>query len=126
MKLRHQLATLSAAAALIVGGSVALAPTASAVGSSACQFNTSDLTMKISGNGVNFRTGPGTKYSSRGLLYKSDGYVFRYTCRTYPERNGGDFDDSWSYGYLVKRSVTGIPKGTYGWVSSAYTDWAPH
>ncbi|MFJ5220162.1 SH3 domain-containing protein [Streptomyces sp. NPDC088354] len=115
MKLRVQIATLASAAALLVGGSVALAPTASAVGSSACTYNPLDVTFKIDANGLNLRTGPSTSYTSVGLLYKSDGYIFKVQC--YGGKN------QWAYGSLTKRSVTGLAKGRTGWVSSPLLTW---
>ncbi|MFD8079532.1 hypothetical protein ACFV3E_43765 [Streptomyces sp. NPDC059718] len=115
MKIGHTVATVAATAARIVGGSVALAPTASAVGASACTWSPSPLTFKIDGNGVNYRTGPSTGYASQGLLYKSDGYIFRVQC--YGAKN------QWAYGYLTKRSVTGLAKGRTGWISTPLLGW---
>ncbi|MEU4098047.1 hypothetical protein [Streptomyces sp. NPDC026673] len=108
---------MASLAALMVGGGVALAPTASAVDSSACTYNPTDVTYKINGNGVNLRVGPSTGYSSQGLLYKSDGYIVRVQC--YAAKN------QWAYGYLIKRSISGLAKGRAGWVSSTLLTWDP-
>ncbi|MET9880820.1 SH3 domain-containing protein [Actinacidiphila glaucinigra] len=117
MKINRSLATLAATAALLVGGSVALAPTASAVGSSACTYNPTDMTFKVNANGLNLRTGPSTGYTSVGLLYKADGYIFKVQC--YAAKN------QWSYGYLTKKSKSGLAKGRTGWVSSTLITWDP-
>ncbi|MFE0632634.1 SH3 domain-containing protein [Streptomyces sp. NPDC058864] len=115
MKIGHTAATVAAAAALIVGGTVALAPAASAVGSSACTYNPTDITFKVNANGLNLRTGPSTGYTSVGLLYKSDGYIFKVQC--YAAKN------QWAYGYLTKKSKSGLAKGRTGWVSSPLITW---
>ncbi|MEK8171299.1 hypothetical protein NKH77_23205 [Streptomyces sp. M19] len=54
------------------------------------------------------------------MLKKGD--VFRYFCRTNPGPGREGFERSWSYGKLVKRSKTGVPAGTKGWVYSKYLD----
>ncbi|WP_107382758.1 SH3 domain-containing protein [Streptomyces agglomeratus] len=58
------------------------------------------------GNGVNYRTGPGTGYSSKGFLYSGDD--LRVYC------GKGD----WYYTKLIYRSKSGLPAGTYGWIRS--------
>ncbi|MEU9167717.1 hypothetical protein AB0D34_07970 [Streptomyces sp. NPDC048420] len=59
-------------------------------------------------NGARFRTGPGTSYSAKGSLYKSD------RLRDYCTRASGDY--LWFYAKLTKKSAGGLPAGTYGWI----------
>src|SRR4051794_31056085 len=59
VKLKHQASMVVLSAVLMLGGSVAMAPTASAVGSSACRFNSPDVNFKVATSGARFRTGPG-------------------------------------------------------------------
>ncbi|MEU9790581.1 SH3 domain-containing protein [Streptomyces sparsogenes] len=117
MQAKYRASAIALTASLLLGGSMALAPTASAVGSSACRFNSPDVNFKVRTSGATFRTGPGKRYHVIGTLYRGDS--FRYYCRT-----GGlkDFRKSWSYGKLLKRSRSGIPAGTKGWVYSKYLD----
>ncbi|MEU0027410.1 SH3 domain-containing protein [Streptomyces sp. NPDC006335] len=88
---------------------MALAPTASAVGSSACTVNTPDGDDVVTVNGANFRTGPGTSYSVKGSLYKGD------RLRDYCTRAGSD-GYLWFYAKLTQKSAGGLPSGTYGWI----------
>ncbi|WFB08894.1 SH3 domain-containing protein [Streptomyces sp. LX-29] len=108
---------MAVSVALSFGGVVAMAPTASAVNSSACRFNSPDVNVKVDSTGARLRSGPGKRYASKGVLTKGDS--FRYWCRT-----GGmkDYDKSWSYGKILKRTKSGIPAGTRGWVYSRYLD----
>ncbi|MDX3227368.1 SH3 domain-containing protein [Streptomyces sp. ME19-01-6] len=109
--------TLTLAVSLLLGGSMVLAPTASAVGSSACRFDSPNVNFKVRTSGATFRTGPGKRYHVIGTLYRGDS--FRYYCRT-----GGlpDFKKSWSYGKITKRTRAGIPAATKGWVYSKYLE----
>ncbi|MEU1077754.1 MULTISPECIES: SH3 domain-containing protein [unclassified Streptomyces] len=59
-------------------------------------------------NGVNFRTGPGTGYASRGLLYKNDWGKKIAT------------KGSWIKLQLGTKSRSGLPKNTTGWVAKKY------
>ncbi|GLV73086.1 SH3 domain-containing protein [Streptomyces hygroscopicus] len=114
MEIKRKASMVVLVAALTLGGSMALAPTASAVGSSACQFNSPDVNFKVSTSGAQFRTGPGKRYRAIGTLYRGDS--FRYFCRT------RGFKNSWSYGKILKRTTSGIRPGTRGWVYSQYLD----
>ncbi|MEU4893614.1 SH3 domain-containing protein [Streptomyces sp. NPDC044780] len=114
MRIKRKASMVVVSAALMLGGSVALAPAASAVGSSACQFNSPDVDFKVSTSGAQFRTGPGKRYRVIGTLYRGD--AFRYFCRT------RGFEKSWSYGKILKRTTSGIRAGTKGWVYSQYLD----
>ncbi|MEU4098046.1 SH3 domain-containing protein [Streptomyces sp. NPDC026673] len=104
--------TLAATAVPLLGGSFVLAPTASAVGSSACTANVTDQDVWPYTDGLRLRTGPGTGYSIKGLLYESD----RLTARC---RKG----TSWYDISTDTKTRTGIAKGTYGWVSASYLDF---
>ncbi|MET9461079.1 hypothetical protein ABZY05_39555 [Streptomyces canus] len=108
MPLRRRIATFALSVSLLTGAAVALAPSASAVGSSACTVNFPDDNGTVSTNGVNYRSGPGTSYSSKGLVYKGD--RVREYCLT---SRGGKL---WYYTKLLKKSQGGLPAGTYGWL----------
>ncbi|SNT34079.1 SH3 domain-containing protein [Actinacidiphila glaucinigra] len=110
MRITTKAVTIAASAALLLGGGIALAPTASAVGSSACTANITDQDVWPD-NGLRFRSGPGISYTAKGLLYTSD----RLTARC---RKG----TSWYYVSTDTKTRTGIAKGTYGWVSASYLD----
>ncbi|MEU1121506.1 MULTISPECIES: SH3 domain-containing protein [unclassified Streptomyces] len=106
-------AAVATTTALVFAGAVALAPTASAVGSSACGHSYQLIYYnKITKDAVHFRTGPGTSYASRGLLRKGD-KIALYCYST----NGSN----WDYVKIHAKSKTGIAKGTKGWVSSKYS-----
>ncbi|MGX1886809.1 hypothetical protein [Streptomyces sp. NPDC055287] len=89
---------------LLTGVTAVGAPSASAVGSSACRYPVGGLKGDVAFNGVNYRTGPGTRYASKAQLYKGDD--LRPTC------SRGD----WLYAKLTRRSKGGLPAGTRGWV----------
>lgn len=96
-------AALSAAAAAFALSAVA-APPASAATSASCTYNITDHDAQVDGNGVNYRTGPSTSYSSKGFLY--DGDDLRVYCGK----------GSWYYAKLTHRSKSGLAAGTYGWI----------
>lgn len=102
-RLMRRATTLSAAGALLLGGAVTMAPSASAVGKSACKASAAGL-----GNYVDttskFRSGPGTKYTAKGLLTKNT-KVTPYCSRSK--------SSTWSY---VKVN-SGAHKGKKGWSS---------
>ncbi|MEU8824217.1 SH3 domain-containing protein [Streptomyces sp. NPDC048636] len=110
MKIKRKASMVVLSAALLMGGSVALAPTASAVGMSACRFNSPDITLTVDTSGARFRTGPGKRYRAIGTLYR--GQSFLYYCRT------RGFAKSWSYGKIK----SGHHAGKTGWVYSQYLD----
>ncbi|MEU0807212.1 SH3 domain-containing protein [Streptomyces sp. NPDC005970] len=117
MQAKYRASVVTLTASLLLGGLMAVAPTASAVGASACRFDSPDVNFKVRTSGATFRAGPGKRYRVIGTLYRGDS--FRYFCRT-----GGvhDFKKSWSYGKITKRTSSGIPAGTKGWVYSKYLD----
>ncbi|MFC0600096.1 SH3 domain-containing protein [Streptomyces palmae] len=120
MAIKGKLSMAAMLAALSLGGTLALAPNASAagsVGSSACRFDSPDVNFSIDSPRAQLRKGPSTHYRSRGTLLK--GETFRYFCRTRPR---GGFDKSWSYGKVLQRTKTGIRAGTRGWVYSGHLD----
>jgi hypothetical protein len=113
MKLRPFPARLiiSATAALSATAGLTLisAPPAHAVGEhSKCTVNwTRGEKGTVSKNGWNLRTGPSsTGYASRGLLYREDTVTLLCSRGT------------WDYTELAKRTKSGLPKGTRGWVRS--------
>ncbi|MFF4531549.1 SH3 domain-containing protein [Streptomyces sp. NPDC001407] len=109
MNMRQKAVTTLVTAALALGGAVAMAPTASAAGGpgrEACNAGSFDRVESVStGDGVNFRTGPGTGYTSRGLLYNGTKiYVGCFSSK--------------GFAYVQVRS--GAHSGQYGWVSTDY------
>ncbi|MFE2102838.1 SH3 domain-containing protein [Streptomyces sp. NPDC059468] len=92
---------LAAAAAL----TVTTAPAAHAVGeSSKCTINFRNFPGTVGKSGWNYRTGPSTHYTSRGLLYRGDKLTVLCSRNT------------WVYTRLSRRSASGLPKGMRGWV----------
>ncbi|MGW3361212.1 SH3 domain-containing protein [Streptomyces bungoensis] len=93
------------AASSVLGLSLAAAAPASAVtGSTACTHQVR-LDTRVTAT-VNFRTGPGTGYTSLGLLPKGQGVY--WAC----------YKGNW--GYL--KPYYGAHKGQWGWVSRTYID----
>ncbi|POX58823.1 hypothetical protein C3492_35395 [Streptomyces sp. Ru62] len=104
----RQTAAVSAVSIALIGGAVALAPAATAVGQSACSGPTYNLPVRTNTGSVNLRSGPGTSYSSKGLLSK--GTKATWICDNSRE--------SWAY----VKIKSGVHKGTFGWVSSRYIE----
>ncbi|MCX4783934.1 MULTISPECIES: SH3 domain-containing protein [unclassified Streptomyces] len=67
-------------------------------------------TWTVTGNGVNFRSGAGTKYRAIGQLYRND-YGTKIAS-----------SGSWIKLKLDKKSKSGLKAGTTGWVSKSYLD----
>lgn len=107
---------LTAAIAALFGGALAMAPTASAVGSSACRYHVTPDTSTVIVNGVNFRTGPGTGYASKGLLYKGDTFIA--SCGVL--KGSVKHRQAWVYATLPHRSKSGLSAGTRGWVRDGF------
>ncbi|MFG3260383.1 SH3 domain-containing protein [Streptomyces sp. NPDC048172] len=80
------------------------APSASAVGSSACTKNVKNVKVSVSET-VHLRTGPGKSYTSKGLVGKGTNNYYE-TCQR----------GKWSYGKVLK----GANKGKKGWVRTWY------
>jgi uncharacterized protein YraI len=110
MKIRQAAVRSLAASALglsVIGGGIAMAPTASAAnGLPANCMEVYRVGYKTT-TAVNLRTGPGTKYKSRGVLSK--GTWFNEYCTK---------DFLWYYGKVAN----GANKGKKGWVSAYYID----
>jgi uncharacterized protein YgiM (DUF1202 family) len=106
MTVLRRTAALAVSTALLAGGAMALAPTASAASSPKCTYNLTDFTGTVDGNGVNYRTGPSISYTAKGRLY--DGDRVRVYCGK----------GNWYYSSLAKRSKGGLAKGTTGWIRS--------
>ncbi|MFF4346395.1 SH3 domain-containing protein [Streptomyces sp. NPDC001530] len=118
-RIKRVLGVVTLTASLAVGGGMALAPGATAataaVGSSACNGhygNGDSRALKVTASGVNLRTGPATSYGSKGLLNKGD--TASGVC--WKTKSGR----TWLYVKLSKKTKSGLPKGTYGWVYSSY------
>ncbi|MFJ8538815.1 hypothetical protein [Streptomyces sp. NPDC093591] len=100
--LRKTAAGLTAATTLALGATLLAAPTASAVGSSACTTNIKDTTRQITRWGDTImRNGPGESYRKKKGLFT--GEEVRVYCRAY-NKNTGTY---WYYGKNGK---------TKGWV----------
>jgi uncharacterized protein YgiM (DUF1202 family) len=105
-------AAVAAVTLAVVGGAIAVAPTASAVGHSGCTSLDYYWHGHVNTGGVNLRSGPGTSYSSKGLL--SAGNKLTYIC--YKEGTA----TTWSWDYV--KVTSGAHAGTYGWVYDKYVD----
>ncbi|WP_327357709.1 SH3 domain-containing protein [Streptomyces sp. NBC_01304] len=101
-----------AAATMAMGAAATLmaAPSASAVGSSACNAGGAIGNWKTIKSNVNLRNGPGTGYYSKGQLAK--GTVINMKC-TWLSKDGKKY---WYYGKVR----TGYHKGAWGWISWKY------
>ncbi|HZH27343.1 MAG TPA: SH3 domain-containing protein [Azospirillaceae bacterium] len=102
--------TAAAVLAAAFGATIATAPTASAVGSSACNSGWYGLPGHITGSAINLRSGPGTGYASKGLLSK--GTKIHFYCARWGNQ-------SWDY----LKVTSGPHKGIKGWVKSRYVKW---
>ncbi|MBB6418488.1 SH3 domain-containing protein [Streptomyces sp. AK010] len=109
-KLRARVPACLAASAmpalsLSAGVVAAVAPAATAA-EMPCEPNVSYYVSKSSG--VNFRTGAGTGYASKGIPHKND--------------RGGKLatKGSWIKLQLGRKSKSGLAKGSTGWVSKSY------
>ncbi|MWA15931.1 SH3 domain-containing protein [Streptomyces sp. BA2] len=104
-KVAARLASVAAVSAVVVGGTVALAPTASAVGSSACTKNVANYDTQTDTT-VKFRTGPGTGYTAKGTV--GEGRWVYVTCTA----KGG----AWAF----LKVTSGPHKGETGWIADKY------
>lgn len=114
---RTRLATLTTAVTLLVGAAAMAAPNASAVGSSACRYNITRATSTVTASAVNFRTGPGTGYAAKGMLYKGDKFIA--SCGVLKGTAAKGYD-AWMYAKLSHRSKSGLAAGTWGWVRDGF------
>lgn len=104
MRIARRIAAAAASTAVILGGAVLTAPTASAASlPSACNLIVTQT--KEAATSVNLRSGPGTSYTSLGIL--STGTDFTEYCTK---------DYQWSYGKVT----SGANKGKTGWVKYSY------
>jgi len=110
MHIASRAAAVTSAVVIAVGGaSLALAPAASAVSiPSTCQYQWNVEHKANTTTNVNLRTGPGTSYTSRGLLTKGTG--FTHYCLAYPHGT------NWAWGKVT----SGANKGKTGWVAYTY------
>ncbi|MGX5186283.1 hypothetical protein ACWKT5_26765 [Streptomyces avermitilis] len=111
--IRHGAAGSALALLTALGATLAVAPTASAVDSSACNSAWYYFNGHINASGVNLRSGPGTSYSSKGLLSKGTKTYF------YCYKDFGS--NKWSWQYI--KVTSGPHKNTKGWVRFDYNDW---
>ncbi|MFB7931383.1 SH3 domain-containing protein [Streptomyces sp. NPDC056039] len=102
-------------ARLAASAMLALSLTAGAVATSAPAATAAEMPCKpkvyyyvYKGSGINFRTGAGTGYASKGILHKDDWGKKLAT------------KGSWIKLKLGTKSKSGIAKGTTGWVSKSY------
>ncbi|MFD4764013.1 SH3 domain-containing protein [Streptomyces sp. NPDC058439] len=103
-------------ASVLLGGAVALAPAANAVGSSKCNIKDAKpgSVWKTTTGNVNLRSGPGTGYSSKGQLAKGTNFTYHCTYKT------SDGKNLWYYSTVRQ----GAHKGVTGWVSWKYAGLA--
>jgi uncharacterized protein YraI len=113
MKVRRALAAGTVALAAL-GGTVALAGPASAVGSSACTSRyvnagtpKLDSAVTVTHANVRLRSGPSTNYRIRATL--GSWTAFHAAC------------SAKHYGWVYGKVVGGPYKGHWGWVASRYT-----
>jgi uncharacterized protein YraI len=100
VRIAQRIAAAAASAAVILGGAVLTAPTASAASlPKACNLIVTQT--KEASAAVNLRSGPGTNYTSLGLLSKGTDFT-EYCTKDY----------KWSYGKVT----SGANKGKKGWV----------
>lgn len=111
--IRTRLASLTAAALALVA-MVGLGA-ASASAGPAPQLTSSVLAGAVTPttNGLRIRSGPGTRYTAYGLLYRGD-HMQTTVQEVLP---GGE---EWCWVRLTRRSASGLPKGFHGWVYAAY------
>ncbi|MFJ3946155.1 SH3 domain-containing protein [Streptomyces griseoaurantiacus] len=98
---------MATAGALVLGGAVATASTASAApNSKSCTSKPPaiDVHTYVETSNVKFRTGPSTKYTAKGLLTKGT--------KVYQPCQKG----AWSY----IKVTSGAHKGEKGWVAGQY------
>ncbi|MGY4999340.1 SH3 domain-containing protein [Streptomyces sp. 1222.5] len=69
-----------------------------------CTIDFRNFGGTVGKNGWNYRTGPSTRYTSRGLLYRGDKLTVMCS------------HNNWVYTQLSRRSASGLPKGLKGWV----------
>ncbi|MEU6683641.1 SH3 domain-containing protein [Streptomyces sp. NPDC046832] len=109
-KLRSRVPAPLAASAMLAlsltAGAVAVGAPAATAAEMPCKPNVYYYVYK--GSGVNFRTGAGTGYASKGLLHKDDWGKKIAT------------KGSWIKLKLGQKSRSGLAKGTTGWVSKSY------
>jgi len=105
----RRIAAGGVAAALLSGGLIVLAPGAYATGSDACTtFPSSPSTKHIDTN-VNFRSGPKSSSTSKGILTK--GTSVRSYCQA-PTGGYTGIGVDWTYA----KALSGAHKGETGWV----------
>ncbi|MFF4934972.1 SH3 domain-containing protein [Streptomyces griseofuscus] len=108
MQITTRIVAVAASTALIAGGALLTAPTASAASlPKACNWTWAWPQKHGIKTAVNLRSGPGTKYASLGILYKSTTPHFTEYCNK---------DFKWDYGVVT----SGANKGKKGWVSDQY------
>ncbi|MET7362941.1 hypothetical protein ABZS76_31555 [Streptomyces sp. NPDC005562] len=103
------LATLTAATAVALGVSLMTAPTASAVGGSACTKNVKNHNMMVINVGATAHSGPGGSYSKvKRLQWFDQVYVRCYTVKRGTQWYYGDLPGTskrgWVDGMLLQES----------------------
>ena len=99
-----------ATVAMGAAGTLVSAPAAQAQVATQAKAANTCPTWTVTGNAVNFRSGPGTNYRAIGSLYRWD----------YGKRVASS--GSWIKLKLSERSKTGLRAGTTGWVSKRYVE----
>ncbi|MET9669656.1 SH3 domain-containing protein [Streptomyces sp. NPDC006475] len=104
MKLKNRISALAVTTVVVVGGALAGAPSAAAV-PAACDWEWAWPQTNNATATVHLRSGPGSGYTSKGLLQK--GIKFQETCNK---------NFAWGYGKVL----TGANRGKWGWVAKSY------
>jgi hypothetical protein len=117
MSIKKRAMTLALAAVLTAGGAVGLGAESASAAGSAPQAVTYvpwiSGTATPSVNGLRIRSGPGTGYTTFGLLYRGDHMT---VVREVMRGNAG----TWFGVHLTRRSASGLRSGFGGWVYAPY------
>ncbi|SDM63188.1 hypothetical protein SAMN04487981_10258 [Streptomyces sp. cf386] len=109
MKIRNNIVRALAASAFgltLTAAGIATAGTATAASlPKACKGNVwVEPQKQVADTAVNLRSGPGTKYTSKGILYKNTRF--------------SEYCTNWNYNWGYGKVASGPNKGKWGWVST--------
>ncbi|MFD7498721.1 SH3 domain-containing protein [Streptomyces sp. NPDC059832] len=113
MNIRTRVAAAGLTATVLLGGAVALAPAANAVGGHSSCTSDANFNGKVLVTNVNLRKGPGTSYGSYGQLTKG-GKVYVDCYRQ---------TDITKQPWLYIKVNSGALKGLHGWVRNDLVNW---
>ncbi|MEU2899611.1 SH3 domain-containing protein [Streptomyces sp. NPDC006967] len=113
MSIRTRAAVAGLTASLFLGGTLALAPTANAVGGHSKCTSDSNMNGKVDISNVNLRKGPGTSYGSYGQL--TTGARVHIDCVRQP--------DITKQPWLYLKVNSGAHTGQRGWIRDDLIHW---